>query len=88
MWMTENQFITNSVDDILEVELLLFGTYFGVKNDVQEYITQLFLNTLPVFISNHICQFMTLFNGQLSEGMDGLFAIPRTLLTQFIHYFL
>ena len=86
--MPKNQFITNPIDDIFKTEQFLFGTYFGVKNDVKKDITQLLLNAFPVFIGDHICQFMTFFNGQLSKGMDGLLSIPGALLTQFIHYFL
>ena len=80
-----DEFVTNGVEGIGDVEAILLVGNFGIKNQVQHQITNFLLDAWNVFFQNGVGQLISLFNGEVAEALEGLFSIPWTLLAQFVH---
>ena len=78
MGVAEDEFICRTVAYVCNVELSLFITYFCIKADVQQDITQFFADLLHITLDKCIGKFEGLLYRVGSQALVGLFSIPRT----------
>ena len=84
--MAINQFITQEVDHVHNIKMLLFFTDLGIEKDMEEHISQLLGQLMFFTFKDGIAKFVHLLKGLWSEGLVCLLAVPRTFFSQFIQY--
>src|SRR5690606_5115541 len=60
-------------------------TDLGIKNNMKQYIPKFLFDFLQIIIQNSVPQFVGFLYGQMTKTLHGLFFVPRTLRSQFIH---
>ena len=81
-----DEFITEFVADVGDVEVARLGPDFGVEDDVQQHVAQLFADVRLVVLDDGICQFVGLLDGVRPQALVRLLAVPRALLPQVVHH--
>ena len=77
--VTVNQFLAKTVAYALDVEHLLLLSYLGVKNNMQQQISQLLLYLIIVVTNDGIAQLVCFFYCVGTKAFVGLLPVPRTL---------
>ena len=83
--MAVDEFVAQSVHDLRVVERSGLGAQLRVEDDVQHQVAQLLADALHVAVEDGVRQLVGLLDGVLAQRFEGLLAIPRALLPQFVH---
>ena len=83
--VSTDQFLAKGVNHRSDVVVTLLRTDFGIKDQVQEQVSHLFLDFLRIAFQDGIRKFKGLLNGQVAQTFGGLLFVPGTLRTQLIH---
>ena len=83
--MTEDELVAYTVADVGYVKVARLATHLRVENHVQQHIAQLLAYLLHVMLGDGVGQLEGLLYRVLTQTIEGLFPVPRTALTQFIH---
>ena len=87
--MALHKLVTNAVQGIRDVVasffLWQFRAQFGIEDHVQHQVARLFPNLVHVLVEDRVGQLVRLLDGEVTQGLKGLFPIPWTLLPKVIH---
>ncbi len=84
--MTINHLLAKLIHHICYVVLAFFFCDFGIEQDVQEYVPQLFLYVGIIFLHYRVAKFVDFFNCHRPKGVDGLSMVPGAFRAQAVHY--
>ena len=83
--MATDELLTFPMNEVGHIKSALFLCDTGIKDEMQHEVSQLFFDVLHVFFQEGIGQFVGLLYGEVAQALEGLFAVPGTLLAQGIH---
>jgi len=78
MGMSANQFGIQVFNHVCQLKMAHFPRYLGIKQDLQQQISQLILQPLPVFALNGVQHLIGLFQRVTADGIEGLLTVPGT----------
>ena len=77
MRMAHNHLFADAVKHVGNVEGTLLLPYLGVKNKMQHEVAEFFLHLDEVVVEDGLAEFVGLLNGEMTQAVDGLGAVPR-----------
>ena len=86
MRMTVYQLVAQLVANVGNIEVTLLASYLGIKDHMQEHVTQLLADVLVVVLEQSVTQLKRLLYRVGTQAFVGLFAVPRTFLPQVVHH--
>ena len=85
MRMTTYQLVAQLVKNILHFKELLFGSDFGVEDDMEHQVSKLLAHVRIILLDDGIRQLKGLLHSKVAQRVEGLLTIPRALLPQLVH---
>ena len=86
MWMTEYQFIYQTVTNVCYIKLRFLFTYPGIEGNMQQHVTQLLTDILHVVLHQCVAELVGFFYRVGAQTLVGLLAVPWTFLAQCIQH--
>ena len=80
-----DELLADAVQHVGDVEDLLLAADPGVEHHVQQQVAQLLLHPVQVTLQDGIAQFVGLLDGERTQGLHGLLAIPGALFAKLVH---
>ena len=74
--MAEYEFAVERVGHVGDVESFFFAAYFGVEEDVQEHVAELFAYIRVVVVEQGLGELVDFFNSVGAQRLVGLFGVP------------
>ena len=87
MRVASYKFLAKTVYNRFHIEIVLFLSYLGIENDMQEQIAEFFFYVIDIIIFYCLCKLIHLLDGIGLQGKIRLFSVPRAFFPQRIHYF-
>jgi len=86
MGMAIDELLAEAVAYVLDVERPLLLAYLGIEDDMQQEVSQLFLDVLIIFPHQGFAQFIRLLDGIRPQAFVRLLPVPRTFHSQFVKH--
>ena len=74
--MTADELVVEMVEHVGDGEMAFVGGHFGIEEDLQQQIAQLFREVRKVSALNGVEDLVGFFEGVFADGVEGLLAVP------------